>query len=154
VLHQTLALVKKELAMNDILVRSEFSESAKAWVNSDDLKQIFLNLILNAKEAMPYGGKLYIRTATHDHDTVQIDFSDTGVGIPPGIQDKVFDPFFTYGKEGKGVGLGLTIVHSAIERNRGQITLTSEVDKGATFRIVLPQQPAAGEKRGSRSTRI
>ena len=140
-LGQTLALVKKELAMNDILVRSEFADSIKAWVNSDDLKQIFLNLILNAKEAMPYGGKLYLRTSNRDDHTVQIEFSDTGVGIPPAIQDKIFDPFFTYGKDGKGVGLGLTIVHSAVERNHGQITASSELDKGTTFRITLPKKP-------------
>ncbi|HNW60945.1 MAG TPA: response regulator [bacterium] len=146
VLLQTLALVKKELAMNDILVRTEFAAAARAWVNSDDLKQILLNLILNAKEAMPYGGKLYVRTSQTGPHAVQIEFSDTGVGIPAALQDKVFDPFFTYGKEGKGVGLGLTIVHSAVERNLGQIALTSEVDKGTTFRITLPAAGPAAEK--------
>ncbi|HOT98735.1 MAG TPA: response regulator [bacterium] len=147
VLLQTLALVKKELAMNDILVRTELAESVKAWVNSDDLKQILLNLILNAKEAMPYGGKLYIRTSHAGGNGVQMEFSDTGVGIPPAIQDKVFDPFFTYGKEGKGVGLGLTIVHSAVERNQGHIALNSEVDRGTTFRITLPAHRAeAGQE--------
>jgi signal transduction histidine kinase len=146
VLGQTLALVKKELAMNDILVRSEYAEVARAWVNSDDVKQIFLNLILNAKEAMPYGGKLYICTAMADEQTVRIEFSDTGVGIPAAIQDKVFDPFFTYGKEGQGVGLGLTIVHRAVERNRGQISFTSELDKGAAFRITLPCRPPSSIK--------
>jgi len=146
VLGQTLALVKKELAMNDILVRTEFAPAVKAWVNADDLKQIFLNLILNAKEAMPYGGKLYIRTLNADDHTIRIEFSDTGVGIPEDIQDKIFDPFFTYGKEGRGTGLGLTIVHSAVERNRGQISVSSELDRGATFRISLHCRPADPEK--------
>ena len=150
VLGQTLALVKKELAVNDILVRTEFAPSVKAWVNADDLKQIFLNLILNAKEAMPYGGKLYIRTLNADAQNVQIEFSDTGVGIPESIQDKIFDPFFTYGKEGKGTGLGLTIVHSAVERNGGQISISSELDKGATLRISLRRRAGAPEKKAGK----
>jgi len=151
VLGQTLALVKKELAMNDILVRTEFAPAVKAWVNADDLKQIFLNLILNAKEAMPYGGKLYIRTLNADDHTIRIEFSDTGVGIPEDIQDKIFDPFFTYGKEGRGTGLGLTIVHSAVERNGGQISIHSELDKGATFRISLRRRAGESEKKAEKA---
>lgn len=143
ILQQTLALVKKELAMNDILVRHDLAPDTAALANTDDLKQIFLNLILNAREAMPYGGKLYIRTALLEEQVIEITFSDTGVGIPAAVQEKVFDPFYTYGKEGKGIGLGLTIVRSAVVRNGGTITLTSEPDKGATFFIRLPAASTA-----------
>ena len=137
-LGQTIGLVKKELANYDILVRMELGAPPKAHVNADDLKQIFLNLILNAREAMPYGGKLYVRSYEKEGRQVGIEFADTGVGIPDAIKDKIFDPFFTYGKEGHGVGLGLSVVHSAVERNRGSIRFTSQPDKGTTFFITLP----------------
>ncbi len=138
VLEQSIGLVKKELANYDILVRMELSPIPKAYVHGDDLKQIVLNLILNAKEAMPYGGKLCIRTHTPDQLQIGIEFTDTGVGIPLEVQDKIFDPFFTYGKEGRGVGLGLAVVHSAVERNQGTIQFTSKPDKGTTFHITFP----------------
>ncbi len=136
-LDQILALVKKELAIHDILVRKEYQDIPYCYVNADDVKQIFLNLILNAKEAMPYGGKLIIRTRPEEAYAL-IEFSDTGVGIPEEIRDKVFDPFFTSRKDGQGTGLGLSIVHSAVQRNHGKIDFTSVANRGATFRIQLP----------------
>ena len=136
-LEQILALVKKELAVHDILVRKEYQEIVPCHVNADDLKQVFLNLILNAKEAMPYGGRLIIRTHVEVNEVV-IEFSDTGVGIPDNIRDKVFDPFFTSRKDGQGVGLGLSIVHAALQRNQGRIDFTSVANRGTTFRIRLP----------------
>jgi len=136
-LEQKLALVKKELAVHDILVRKEMEEIAPCHVNADEIKQVFLNLILNAKEAMPYGGRLLIR-AHNEKNTVVIEFCDSGVGIPDEIKDKVFDPFFTRRQDGQGTGLGLSIVHSALQRNQGRIDFTSTPNRGTTFRIRLP----------------
>lgn len=136
-LDQILSLVKKELAIHDILVRKEYQNIPPCYVNADDIKQIFLNLVLNAKEAMPYGGRLIVR-GRGEESCALIEFSDTGIGIPDEIRDKVFDPFFTSRKDGQGTGLGLAIVHSAVQRNQGKIDFTSVANRGATFRIQLP----------------
>jgi len=138
IIDQTLALVGKELLMNDIVLKKEFSEVKKCLVNPDDMKQVFLNLILNAKDAMPEGGTLTISTVMNDEDQVVLEFSDTGYGIPEEISDRIFDPFFTARKDGQGIGIGLSIVHSAIKRNYGTISFKSREGVGTTFTISLP----------------
>jgi signal transduction histidine kinase len=136
-LEQILTLVKKELAVHDILLRKELGAIPTCYVNADDMKQVFLNLILNAKDAMPYGGRLVVRSRK-EQDRVVIEFSDNGVGIAENIRDKIFDPFFTNRKDGQGVGLGLAIVHAALQRNEGHIDFISLPNRGTTFRISLP----------------
>ncbi len=138
IIDQTLALVGKELLMNDIVLKTEFSEVKRCFVNPDDMKQVFLNLILNAKDAMPDGGTLTICTRMNEDDQVVLEFSDTGHGIPDEIADKIFDPFFTAKKDGQGIGIGLSIVHSAIQRNYGTISFKSKESAGTTFTISLP----------------
>jgi signal transduction histidine kinase len=138
IIDQTLALVGKELAINDIILNREFSEVKKCHVNPDDMKQVFLNLILNAKDSMSKGGTLTVRTTMHDEDHILVEFSDTGTGIPEEIKNKIFDPFFTAKKDGQGIGIGLSIVHSAIQRNQGTISLRSVLGEGTTFLITLP----------------
>ena len=138
ILDQTLTLVKKELFVNDIVLKKEFNPVKKCLVNPDDMKQIFLNLILNAKDAMPDGGTLQVRTTMDSEGFIQLEFSDTGYGIPNYLINKIFDPFFTTKKTGQGVGIGLAIVHSAVKRNKGTIHVYSDEGKGATFVLHLP----------------
>jgi PAS domain S-box-containing protein len=99
------------------------------------LKQVLLNLILNAQQAMPDGGRLSLRSYTQDGRLV-IEVADTGAGIPPEVRPKIFQPFFSTKKE--GTGLGLTICRRLVEQMGGAITFESEVGKGTTFRIALP----------------
>jgi signal transduction histidine kinase len=106
-------------------------------VRGGQLRQVFANLIKNAYDAMPDGGTLEIRTATFD-DTVQIQFTDTGCGIPEGIIDEIFEPFVTTKEIGKGIGLGLSICKRIIERYHGTIRVQSEVGRGTTFTVELP----------------
>jgi two-component system NtrC family sensor kinase len=103
------------------------------------LQQVFLNLMINAKDAMPEGGKLVIETKLENGNVI-IKFSDTGVGIPDDIKDKIFEPFFTT-KGSKGTGLGLSISRWIIRKHNGEIKVESQQGKGSTFTITLPLNP-------------
>jgi two-component system NtrC family sensor kinase len=111
----------------------------------DKIQQVLINIILNAIQAMPQGGKLTIRTSKADgviiddsrKDMLRIDISDTGVGIPKENLNKLFNPFFTTKEKGKGVGLGLSVVHGIIGKHNGKIDVESEIGRGTTFTIYL-----------------
>jgi signal transduction histidine kinase len=108
--------------------------------NPNQLKQVLMNMMVNAAEAMSEGGgSLTITTGINsDPSSIFITFQDTGIGIEPAIQSKIFDPFFTTKEVGKGTGLGLSICHGIITEHGGKIYAESEVGKGATFIIELP----------------
>jgi signal transduction histidine kinase len=99
------------------------------------MKQVFLNLIINAVQAMPNGGIIEIESSQNKSDIV-CKFSDTGIGISKEQQEKLFTPFFT-SKE-RGTGLGLAIVHGILERHKGKIRFTTKENQGTTFTISLP----------------
>jgi signal transduction histidine kinase len=106
--------------------------------NGDQLRQVFLNLILNALDAMDNGGTLTIRTAAGP--TVALaEIIDTGVGIPPDVRERLFEPFFT--TKSNGTGLGLSISAHIVTQHGGQIDVESSLGQGSTFRVVLPYQP-------------
>lgn len=111
------------------------------------LRQVFLNLMVNASDAMPSGGRLTIRARVGmlpgDIPAVSLEFADTGVGIPPESLARIMEPFFTTKPEGQGTGLGLAICRRIIHEHHGAIQLTSEVGKGTTFRVMLPIQNGA-----------
>ena len=107
--------------------------------NSGQLKQVFMNIIVNAAEAMHGNGTLTIRTSVSaDRKTVWIGFTDTGEGIPEENLSRIFDPFFTTKDVGKGTGLGLATSFGIIEEHGGKISVNSKVGEGATFAIDLP----------------
>jgi PAS domain S-box-containing protein len=101
-----------------------------------ELREVIINLVINALDAMPSGGKLTIKTETNGRFNC-LSVSDTGHGIPKEIQTKIFDPFFTT-KGPKSSGLGLSVSYGIIERHGGEISLTSETGQGSTFRVKLP----------------
>ena len=122
-------------------------------IDPAQIEQILINLVVNARDAMPAGGRLIVETAnaafdeglresrpvTTPGDYVQLSVSDTGVGIPPEIQDKIFEPFFTT-KEGAGnSGLGLATIYGIVKQNGGNVWAYSEPGKGTTFRVYLPR---------------
>jgi two-component system NtrC family sensor kinase len=104
----------------------------------NQLIQVFVNLIVNAVQAMEDGHKLTIDTASSDDAWIRISFHDTGRGITRENMEKLFTPFFTTKEEVKGVGLGLAVSHGIIERHGGTIEVESEIGKGSTFTVVLP----------------
>ncbi len=110
------------------------------------LQQVFLNLILNAVDAMPNGGILTINTSPLDETSIIIEVSDTGRGINQDVITKVFQPFFT--TKTKGTGMGLAITRRIVEEHGGFISMKSFLDKGTTFRIVLPISRDGGEDAG------
>jgi signal transduction histidine kinase len=105
------------------------------------LQQVFLNLMINAIQAMPQGGVLDIRINNNDREWVQIDVTDSGMGVSQAAIEQIFDPFFTT-KE-KGTGLGLSISYSIVKKHGGKILVTSQINQGSTFSVYLPKSREA-----------
>jgi len=102
------------------------------------IQEVFVNLLKNAYEATPHGR---VRIRLQDLGSlVAVSISDTGSGIPPEVQSRLFEAFFTTKKKGEGTGLGLAISRNFIASHGGDITVTSEPGKGSTFTVVLPKQ--------------
>ena len=121
-----------------IQVSMELDESQpEAVIDTGELQQVILNMLLNAMQAMPDGGDLGIQTRVSG-DGVEITITDTGIGIAPENLHKVFNPFFTTKEVGKGTGLGLSVSFNIIEKHGGTIRAESQPGKGTAFTIVLP----------------
>lgn len=113
-------------------------DTPEIFVDPTEFETALVNLVINARDAMPEGGAVTVSATTTQPDMVEISVSDSGVGIPPDIAEKVFDPFFTTKEVGKGTGLGLSQVHGFVHQAGGNISLHSVLGKGTTFRIILP----------------
>ncbi|HUU49348.1 MAG TPA: ATP-binding protein [Nitrospinota bacterium] len=138
VVQKTLLLTKNQLSLSNVKVVEEFSSDLpKVMVSSQQMHQVLLNLILNAQDAMPEGGEIRIQTG-EDNGVVHIDISDTGLGIPEEIRDKIFEPFFSTKKREKGTGLGLSVSYGIIKAHNGDILVKSKEREGTTFTIKLP----------------
>jgi len=135
---RTLSLIEKDLYANNISVVKSYQKIPRAYFNSDSLKQVFLNIIINAIQAMPQGGQLFIETNTTKDGQLRINFTDTGQGIPDENIAHIFAPFFTTKEVGKGTGLGMYVSHSIIQREGGEILVKSRLGEGTTFIIELP----------------
>jgi len=101
------------------------------------INQVFMNLLVNAAQAIPERGRITIRTGCADNE-VWVAISDTGCGIPPAIRERIFDPFFTTKPVGKGTGLGLSLSYGIIEKHGGRIEVSSTPGEGSTFTVWLP----------------
>ena len=112
-------------------------------MDTQRIQEVFINLIFNAAQAIKGSGRITI-TAWEDggSDEVIIDVHDTGPGIPPEIQGRLFDPFYTTKEEGQGTGLGLSVVYGIIQKHRGNITVESSPEQGTSFVLRLPLQPS------------
>ena len=116
----------------------------------NQLQQCVINLIFNAIDAMPDGGKLMVATSHSSGDrTVSIRIQDTGYGISENDLSHIFEPFFTTKSEGQGLGLGLSMVEGIVERHKGRIEVTSELGKGTTFTVLFPANFAMSRATGS-----
>lgn len=126
-------------------IQFEPGEPLWAWVNGQEIKQVFLNLVVNAMDSMDEGGTLNI-DVRHRDGNIELFFRDGGCGMTEEILENIFEPFFTRSKTGKGTGLGLSISHRIVSQHGGEISATSEgPGKGSTFVVRLPvEAPAAG----------
>jgi len=123
--------------MRGVTIRTEFAPGLpKVHLDGDQMRQVAINLILNAGGAMPDGGSLTIRSEQVDPQHVRLVFSDSGCGIPPENLEKIFEPFYTT-KE-RGTGLGLAITRQIIEHHHGEISIASDPDKGTAVTVTLP----------------
>jgi PAS domain S-box-containing protein len=135
---RTLQLLDKYLESSGVKVTAELGPVPACIANDNALRQILLNLVTNAVQAMPHGGRLAIRTARRSPDRVRLEVQDTGVGIPQAHLKDIFNPFFTTKAPGQGTGLGLFVVHAILQRYGGDVQVTSELGAGTTFSVELP----------------
>ncbi|HEX8186122.1 MAG TPA: ATP-binding protein [Blastocatellia bacterium] len=148
-LEETLVLVDKKMRQSGIKVICDFNSSLPSvHARPDQLKQVFLNLILNAQQAIEREGRITIRTSHYTsplQPSVSIEISDTGIGINQDDLERIFEPFFSTRKKG-GTGLGLWVTQDLVRHHGGRIEVTSEGGKGTTFQIILPiDSPALDE---------
>jgi len=138
VINDTLKLVRNQLLLSGIQVEEELPSLPPVHGDRKGLQQVFLNLFINAIQAMPDGGSLRIRAASQDHNWLKVEVSDTGVGITAKDLPRIFDPFFTTKQVGRGTGLGLSVTYGIIEKHGGHIEAHSQKGQGSTFTILLP----------------
>ncbi|MFQ6099062.1 MAG: ATP-binding protein, partial [Armatimonadota bacterium] len=147
VLDSCLQLTRKSMALQNVTLERSGVALPRLWARADELRQIFSNIIVNAVQAMPDGGRLTIRTSQPSDDVVQVEVGDEGVGISPDHLDHIFDPFFTTKEAGKGTGLGLSVCRRVVEDMGGDIAVQSELGKGTVFTVRLPLTKEAGNGR-------
>jgi signal transduction histidine kinase len=152
VINDVLALLEHQLALHHIKVRKELAEGQATVLGLEHkLQQVFLNLFLNARDAMPRGGWLSIATRI-DSDRVQAVVSDTGSGIPNEYLARIYDPFFTTKATGQGTGLGLSITYGIVREHEGSIDCDSVVGQGTRFILDFPSAPAERAARAGQRT--
>jgi PAS domain S-box-containing protein len=148
VVSDVLSLLEHQLRTSSIQVRKELLPRGAIVQGTEyKLQQVFLNLFLNARDAMPRGGWLTIATSVRDDGMAVVEVSDTGSGIPPDCLSRIYDPFFTTKDIGKGTGLGLSITYGIVQEHGGAITCDSVVGQGTRFVLALPMASAKGLRR-------
>ena len=139
VLDDTLQLLEPQLRQGRIELSREYADQLPAvYGNAGKLQQIFTNLLLNARDAIPDGGSVRLRTEHDGNGSVVVEVADDGIGIAPENIARIFDPFFTTKGVGKGTGLGLAVTYGIVQEHAGHIGVESSPGKGTTFRVILP----------------
>ena len=125
------------LAGKAITLQVETLYAGPIQIDVESIQQAFMNLVYNARDAMPEGGVLTIRSRLLEDGMVQFEFIDTGCGMSADIVERLFDPFVTAGKP-FGTGIGMTIVKEILDEHHGKIEVESVVNEGTTVRLILP----------------
>jgi len=140
VIDRCLLLVRHQLELVGIQLQLNLAEDLpRVPCDPAQMEQVFLALIMNAIDAMPRGGNLWIEIRPSNHETeIKIQVRDDGAGIAPDVLPQIFEPFLTTKESGHGVGLGLAISRGIVERHNGRIEVESELGRGTTFTVTLP----------------
>jgi two-component system NtrC family sensor kinase len=137
-LDKSIDLISHQATLQNVRIERKFRpDLPKIMIDVGQIQQVFINILLNAIEAMSQGGNLTVSSSLED-GMVALAFADTGVGIPEDILPKILDPFFTTKEQGKGTGLGLSVSFGIIERHRGKLQVKSKVGEGTAFTVKLP----------------
>jgi len=145
VVRETAKLLRRLLREN-VDLRLELAEVPLDLVaDRGQLGQVWMNLAVNAADAMPDGGTLTVRSGRADDAHVWFSVEDTGHGIPDAVRAHIFEPFYTTKRDHRGTGLGLSVVHGIVSGHGGRVEVVSEVGHGSAFRVVLPARGVAGE---------
>jgi two-component system NtrC family sensor kinase len=159
VIDRCLLLVRHQLELGGVEVQLHYAKDLpRVPCDPAQIEQVFLALIMNARDAMPRGGNLWIETrVSNDESEIEIQVRDDGAGIDPEVLPHIFEPFLTTKESGHGVGLGLAISRGIVERHNGRIVVQSELGRGTTFTVTLPSQgpyvPTAGVSGGNAATK-
>jgi two-component system NtrC family sensor kinase len=155
VIVDTVRIVEQPAHLRDIDIAFDLDSTLPAiWIDADQIKQVVMNMVVNAQHAVEHKGNITIRTrraldprasAAQAAPMVVISIIDTGCGIPANNLKRIFDPFFTSKDVGRGTGLGLSVSHGIVEAHGGLIEVESQVGEGSTFRIFLPLMPPSAE---------
>jgi two-component system NtrC family sensor kinase len=139
VLDSTYRLVSNQIMVDGLTLESHVPEDLPTIKGSlINLQQVFLNLLLNAVQAMPHGGTIRVNAELEPQGYIRVDVSDTGAGIQPEDLEHIFDPFYTTKEVGQGTGLGLSVSYGLVKKHGGYIEVKSQIDQGSTFSVFLP----------------
>ena len=160
VIEDTVRIVERPAHLRDIEISLDLDRSLPPiWIDADQIKQVIMNMLVNAQHAIEEQGSITIRTRRSPRSPaqgaepvpmVEMSVIDTGCGIPEKDLRRIFDPFFTSKEVGKGTGLGLSVSHGIVEAHGGLIEVESTVGKGSTFRVLLPLTPPNGAESAER----
>lgn len=143
VLEDTMQLLEPQFRQAQVeIVRDYGDDLPRVQGNAGKLQQVFTNLLLNARDAIPDGGRITLRTLSDERDMVNVEVRDTGIGIAPENVARIYDPFFTTKGVGRGTGLGLAVSYGIVQEHSGHIAVESAPGRGTTFRITLPTSGA------------
>jgi CheY-like chemotaxis protein len=165
VIGDLIKMLRRVIPENVELTVAPGAELWRVYADPGQIEQVLMNLCVNARDAMPHGGRLTIETGTihisadycqshpwaREGQFVWLSVTDTGVGIPPDVQEHIFEPFFTTKEVGEGTGLGLATVYGIVKQHEGIINVYSEPGHGTAFRVYLPASKAARAQPGPRA---
>jgi len=143
IIDRVIGIGEYQWRMHNVRVLREGLADAEVLADADQLEQVLLNLLSNAVDAMPRGGTIRLGLGHEADGRVKLEVADEGMGIPPEIQGRIFDPFFSTKEIGKGTGLGLAISYGILKDHGGDILVRSQPGQGTTFTILLPAEGAA-----------
>ncbi len=150
IVEDSLALLDPQLRSAQIAVEAALDDHLPSvYGDAGKLQQVFVNLVSNARDAMPHGGRLVVRTRA-ENGRVHVEVADTGIGIPAENLSKIYDPFFTTKSTGRGTGLGLAITYGIIQEHHGSIQVRSQPDQGTIFTLEFPVMTAVAAAPGSK----